>query len=72
MGEEEGGFFEEAVEEFGDGKGDGEAGEGAEPGGEEGPGGEAVDHVDEAEADAPVDEVDGVGAGAEVLDDGVG
>lgn len=29
-------------------------------------------HVDEAEADTPIDEIDGVGAGTEILDDGIG
>ena len=71
LGETEGGFFEEAVEEFGNSEGDGETGEGAEPSAPEGFRGEAVDHVDETEANAPVDEVDGIGAGAEVLDDRV-
>lgn len=72
MREAERGFFKEAVEEFGDEKGDGEADEGAEPSAPEGFRGKTVDHVDEAKADAPVDEVYGVGTGAEVLNDGVG
>ena len=72
MGDAKGGFFEKAVEDFGDGEGHGEAGKGAEPGAPEGLGGEAVDHVDETEADAPVHEVDGVGTGAKILDDGIG
>lgn len=72
MGETERGFFKQAVEKFGDEEGDGEAAQGAEPGAPEGLGGEAMDHVDETETDAPVDEVDGIGAGAEILDNGIG
>ncbi len=72
LGKAERRFFEEAVEKFGNEKGDGETGKGAEPGAPEGLGGEAMDHVDEAEADAPVDEIDGIGTGTNVLDNGIG
>ena len=72
LGKTEGGLFEKTIEKFGNDEGDGKAGKSAEPGAPEGFRGKAVDHVDEAESDAPIDEVDGVGAGTEVLDDGVG
>lgn len=70
--EAEGGFFKETIEEFGDSQGDGESDNGAEPGAPEILWGETVDHVNEAESDAPVDKVDGIGAGTEILDDGIG